>query len=216
MPTDDELNERLAQVLDGDAPSSPPADRIASLRAQVDAERAARAAPHDQRVVRRRSPTNGLLAVAASLLLALVVGFAIGQLLDGDGDTDLAGTGVGGTVEFDGAMSGPSGDAADADLIVVATAIGRVLDLRTDQLPILPTGGYYQVWFVAPDDSVSTPNRISAGTFHPDADGRTAVRLAAAVDPDLFPIVEITAEPGDGNPLPTGPVVLRAQIAATP
>ncbi len=38
------------------------------------------------------------------------------------------------------------------------------------------------------------------------------MRLAAAVDPTLFPIVEVTAEPGDGDPRATGPVVLRAVI----
>ncbi|MGH9270747.1 MAG: anti-sigma factor, partial [Ilumatobacteraceae bacterium] len=74
-------------------------------------------------------------------------------------------------------------------------------------------GDLYEVWFVGPGDAPDTPNRISAGTFHPDPDGRSQVTFAAAVDPALFPIVEITAEPGNGNPLPTGPVVLRVDVA---
>jgi Anti-sigma-K factor rskA len=211
VPTDDELEELLSHVLDADAPPSPPAERIAALRAQVDADRAIRTAPPDQPVIRAGWPRPRWLAVAASVLLALAVGFAVGQRIDGDADTDVAGA-----IEFDGAMSGPTGDTADADLTVVATGIGRVIDLGTDVLPILPRGAFYQVWFVGPDDSAATPNRISAGTFHPDADGRTDARFAAAVDPDLFPIIEVTAEPGEGNPLPNGPVVLRAEIAATP
>jgi hypothetical protein len=88
-----------------------------------------------------------------------------------------------------------------------------VIELDTDDLPILPTGEYYEVWFVAPDENDGAADRISAGTFHPDPDGRSSVRFAAAVDPAKFPTVEITAEPGDGNPAATGPVVLRTTIA---
>ena len=79
-------------------------------------------------------------------------------------------------------MTGPDGEQLDADLRVVATGIGRVIDLDTDVLPILPTGEYYQVWFVGPGDSPDTPDRISAGTFHPDPDGRSEVHFAAAVN----------------------------------
>ena len=109
-------------------------------------------------------------------------------------------------------MTAPDGQAADAELTVVGTGIGRVVELRTGILPILPTGEYYEVWFVSADDVAGAPDRISAGTFHPDPNGRSDVHFAAAVDPSSTRVVEITAEPGDGNPLPTGPVVLRASI----
>ena len=128
------------------------------------------------------------------------------RLLDGDDDAGLVGD-----VEYDGTddrarrtspptPTSPSSAPASAGSSSCAPAI----------LPILPTGEYYQVWFVGPDDEPGAPDRISAGTFHPDPQGRSDVRFAAAVDPALYPIVEITAEPGDGDPLPTGPVVLRA------
>ena len=135
--------------------------------------------------------------------MALVGGVVVVRTVTGDDP---------GVVEFAGTMVGPDGEPAPADLRVVATGIGRVVDLDTEALPILPTGELYEVWFVGPGDTPETPNRISAGTFHPDRAGRTDVRLAAAVDPTLFPIVEVTAEPGDGDPRPTGPVVLRAVI----
>ncbi|WP_396154987.1 anti-sigma factor [Conexibacter sp. JD483] len=90
--------------------------------------------------------------------------------------------------------------------------IGRTVDLRTDALPLLPRGDYYEVWFVGPGDRPGRPNRISAGTFHPDRAGRSNVQLKAAVDPALYPTVEITAEPGDGNPAATGPEVMRAEV----
>ncbi len=94
----------------------------------------------------------------------------------------------------------------------VLSGIGRVVQIRTDDLPILPKGEFYEVWFVAEDDAPDALNRISAGTFHPDEQGKTAVDLAAAVNPALFPTLSVTAEPGDGNPLPTGPEVLRTRI----
>lgn len=205
--TDDELSERLARALDVDVPAEPPADRIAALRAQVQARAGAPAADHDgAAATTRRRPGRTWLA-AAAVVVALLAGFGVARLLDGGDDT-----GVAGDVEYDGPMTDADGAPAAADLTVVGTGIGRVVELRTGALPILPTGEYYQVWFVAAADAPGSPDRISAGTFHPDPDGRSDVRFAAAVNPELYPRVEITAEPGDGNPLPTGPVVLAASI----
>jgi hypothetical protein len=89
-----------------------------------------------------------------------------------------------------------------------------VVELDTEVLPILPAGELYEVWFVGPIGEGQAAPRISAGTFHPDLDGRSRVRLAAAVDPAHDPTVEVTAEPGDGDPGATGPVVLRTTIGA--
>ena len=165
-------------------------------------------APRQHGARGRRCARRGIapwLAVAAAVL-ALAVGVVVGRALDG-GDDDAAGD-----VEYNGPMTGPDGEQLDADLRVVATGIGRVIDLDTEVLPILPTGEYYQLWFVGPGDSPASPDRISAGTFHPDPDGRSHVQFAAAVNPELYPVVEVTAEPGDGSPEPTGAVVLRAEI----
>ncbi len=82
--------------------------------------------------------------------------------------------------------------------------------LRSDELPVLPKGELYEVWFLGPGDSASSPNRISAGTFHPDEDGRTRVQLAAAVDPARYPVLSVTKEAGDGDPRP-GVEVLRSR-----
>jgi hypothetical protein len=189
--SDDELGDRLALVLDI-APPAPPADRVADLRARAAAARRRR----------HRQPAGRWFALAAAVV-ALLSGAVVMRNVTRDAPGD---------VEFAGAMAGPDGEPVAADLRVVATGIGRVVDLDTETLPILPIGDLYEVWFVGPGDTPDTPNRISAGTFHPDADGRTDVRMTAAVDPSLFPVVEVTAEPGDGDPRPTGPVVLRAVI----
>ncbi len=79
---------------------------------------------------------------------------------------------------------------------------GRVIRLKSDDLPILPKGEFYEVWFVGPGDTPASPNRISAGTFHPDDQGRTSIVLFGAVDPKKLPVLEITAEPGDEEPAP--------------
>jgi hypothetical protein len=41
--------------------------------------------------------------------------------------------------------------------------------------------------------------------------GRSLLELTAAVDPALYPVLSVTAEPGDGNPGRTGPEVLRSR-----
>jgi hypothetical protein len=188
--SDDELGDRLALVLDI-APPAPPADRVAALRARAEAARRRR----------RRQPAGRWFALAAAVVALLAGAVVMRNARDAPDE-----------VEFAGVMAGPDGEPAAADLRVVATGIGRVVDLDAEALPILPTGELYEVWFVGPGETPERPNRISAGTFHPDADGRTDVRMTAAVDPSLFPVVEVTAEPDDGDPRPAGPVVLRAVI----
>ncbi|MGI8660464.1 MAG: hypothetical protein ACR2LH_05440 [Thermoleophilaceae bacterium] len=42
---------------------------------------------------------------------------------------------------------------------------------------------------------------------------RTDVTFHAAVDPDKYPVVAVTEEPGDGDPGPTRPDVLRSRAA---
>ena len=146
-------------------------------------------------------PRRAALVMAALAVVAVVAALVVPQLID-DGVT-----------EFDGRLVGADGESTAA-VTVEATGIGREIHLRTDDLEILPTGEYYEVWFVSPDDAPGDPDRISAGTFHPDEQGRTDVRLTAAVDPALYPRLEVTAEPGDGDPRAEGPVVLRGEVAA--
>jgi hypothetical protein len=85
--------------------------------------------------------------------------------------------------------------------------------LRSDELPVLPTGEFYELWFVGPGDSAAKPNRISAGTFHPDAEGNSDVRFHAAVDPAKYRVIAVSEERGDGDPQPTRPDVLRSRAS---
>lgn len=139
-------------------------------------------------------------AVAAVAVGGLVLSTA---LRDGDG--------AGPPVELRAQLvvSGNPGRSASAE--VVKTGIGRVVSFDTTALPILPKGDYYELWFVGPGDRPGAPDRISAGTFHPDEQGRSQVTFAAAVDPAKYPVLAVTAEPGDGSPAPTLPDVMRSQ-----
>jgi hypothetical protein len=216
---DDELIEGLGEALTSDTPASPPQERIDAFRQLVVEARdeaattavaavsgpAERGGSESADVVRLRRTTGRrtVWVAAAAAAVAFVVG-AVGAIaVRNGGDSE-------GIVEYAGPITAASG--ATGELSVVKTGIGRVVSLDTTDLAILPTGEYYEIWFVAPDDSPGAPDRISAGTFHPDAEGRSDVTFAAAVDPALYPVVEVTAEPGDGDPAVGGPVVLRVTI----
>jgi hypothetical protein len=136
-------------------------------------------------------------------VIAVGLAFAGGRVLDRDESP--------GVVEFSGPLLAPDGSIA-GQVTVRRVDTGRVVRLASDTLPVLPAGAFYEVWFVGPGDTPGAPNRISAGTFHPDRNGRSAVQLLAAVDPTRYPEIAVTAEQGDGEPRATGPDVLRARI----
>ena len=145
------------------------------------------------------------LAFAGGLAIALAAATVAGGLLDREG-------GLPGELELETTLRAPGGGQT-ATASVRETGIGRVIEFRTDELPILPEGEYYELWFVGPGDRRGNPNRISAGTFHPDQQGRSRVRFTAAVDPAKYRRLAVTAEPGDGDPAPTRPDVLRSRPA---
>ena len=188
----------LLAVRDAIAPIAPPSALKVRVLDAIAREAAppARAARRTSRWLRwpRFAPA---LAGAAALAAVAVLGV-----------TTLGGGGAG-VLEIETVLSAPAGPAA-ASVEVRKTGIGRVITLESDSLPILPKGDYYELWFVGPGDGPGSPNRISAGTFHPDEEGHSSVRFAAAVDPALYPVLSVTAEPGDGDPRPTGPEVLRS------
>ena len=162
-------------------------------------ENGSRPAPSPRRLLR---PRRLVFAAAAAAVVAIGVFLVAGQL-----DRQVRG----GQIELEAVLVPPAGGRERATVVVEKTGIGREVSFRSDDLPILPQGEYYELWFVGPGDTRRRPNRISAGTFHPDEQGRSVVELTAAVDPVLYPILSVTAEPADGNPERTGPEVLRSR-----
>ncbi len=194
----------VAELLPAAALAAPPAGLEARTLAAVRAAAAHDAAEAPQRATSRSRPGArrwGLrLATPVFAAVALLAGIVLGGGLTED-DPD-------GRLELTGLLGAPDGRSASAAVTVRETGIGRVVRLSSTDLPILPKGELYEVWFVGPDDRASSLQRISAGTFHPDKAGRTEVTLAVAADPAKFPTISVTAEPGDGDPLP-GREVLR-------
>jgi len=69
-------------------------------------------------------------------------------------------------------------------------------------LPAPKPGKTYQVWLV------TDKAKISAGTFRPDAQGRTVMHANYALARNALRAVAITEEPDGGVPAPTGPMVV--------
>lgn len=88
---------------------------------------------------------------------------------------------------------------------------GVVVELAVSGLPVPAEGSFYECWYVADDDSPAAQNRVTAGTFTVTGQGTTEVRMITAADYEHFPTIEVTLEPGDGDPRSTGPAVLRSR-----
>ncbi len=168
--------------------------------------RAAEAAQARQASVVPMPARRRRVAAAAVAVAAAIAGYGGAQVID-----QLQTGTDGGVQEFAVRLRSDDGS-RQAEVTGTRVGEGRVIRVSSDDLPILPKGEFYEVWFVGPGDAPASPNRISAGTFHPDDQGRTKIVLLGAVDPRKLSVLEITAEPGDGNPLPSGPAVLRTQL----
>ncbi len=188
--------ERVARLVPrGPGPPDPPAslrDRTLAAVERAAAEEAppARRAPARRR---RRWPRPRVLAPALAGLAAAAAALV---LVVGDGG------GLEARAELE---RGP----VAATVELTERGIGRVITLRSDSLPELPRGEFYELWFATPSDRPGAYDRISAGTWHPDAEGESAVSFTGAVDPAKNPVIVVTREPGDGDPAPSGREVLR-------
>ena len=210
MTDEDRLTRLVADAL-APSPVEPPPARVVALRVQVAERRAAQQSYRSAGLIDRRGRRPRPLAaalIAAAVIAAFLAG---GTIVSDDRSATRQATPLG-VVEFQSLLRPPTGRGASATAIGRRAGTGRIVELRSRDLPILPTGDLYEVWFVGPGDGPGDRNRISAGTFHPDEAGRTAVVLTAAVDPAKYPVLSVTAEPCDGDPEPTGPEVLRSDI----
>lgn len=91
-----------------------------------------------------------------------------------------------------------------------AQPLGRMMWNRSSNDWIMVTynlrqpkaGKTYQVWLV------TDTQKISAGTFKPDASGKTFMHARYELDRNALRAVAITEEPEGGMPAPTGPMVV--------
>lgn len=148
-------------------------------------------------VERRRTRRRWLSAVAAAVVL-VVAGVTVGVVVTRPAaPREIALNAV------EGAPAAAHGVAQ-----LRPTDAGTEVDLDLTDLPRNPPGTFYECWFVAPDDTLAKPDRVSAGTFVVVGGGTTHVRMITAADLSRFPRMGITLEPDDGNPQRTGNKVL--------
>jgi hypothetical protein len=70
--------------------------------------------------------------------------------------------------------------------------------------------GFFECWYVNPADTFQRPSRVSAGTFELDDHGHAEVRMwAGGTDLREAVTMEITLELPDGDPRPSGHIVLQ-------
>ena len=142
---------------------------------------------------RRRFSWRGP-AVAGALALALAAAVFAGTRLDGSGPP--------GDLELQATLTSRSGaTGAPRPACARPGSEGSSSCARTS---CRPPGGQATTssgsW--GPGDRRGSPNRISAGTFHPDPEGRSNVRFAAAVDPQKIPRAGRDQRAARRRPLP--------------
>jgi len=195
-PEDDaelaELRRLAERVRPGDVAWEPPPPGLWE-RIQVEiADEPAPAGPG--RVVelapRRRARWVGLAAAAA--LVAIVVVGALVALGGGNGDDELVAET---TLERLGATG-----SGRAELL----AHDGQYQLRLETADLQDDDGYLELWLIDP----SVTKMVSLGPLRPDG----VYDLPPGVDPSAFPIVDISAEPVDGDPAHSGNSLLRGTL----
>ena len=99
-----------------------------------------------------------------------------------------------------------------ADYSATGNAAVEVVDgaevLAVDVTGLPSTDGYFEVWLLAPDAS----SMIALGTLGPDE--RAVLPLPAGVSLADYPVVDISAEPYDGDPTHSTDSVVRGTLPA--
>jgi hypothetical protein len=144
-----------------------------------------------------RSRRRPLLLVAASVVIGAVVGAgAVAVLRGGDSDNVRA-------VETVALDPLPDENASGTAEVVVRTDGSRALEVKLDA-PSL-ADGYYEVWLIEPSITDMVPLGIARS-------GTQTFELPADLDLRRFPLVDVSKEPLDGNPLHSGVSVARGQL----
>jgi hypothetical protein len=137
---------------------------------------------------RGRSGAPWLLAAAAALVVVVAGGLWLGR---GQEPTVVA------AAELE--LLGERGRGA-AELVEEDGS----LRLRVDTADLAAPDGFVEVWVI--DEAVS--KLVSLGPLRPDG----VYELPDGMDPEAFPIVDVSFEPLDGDPAHSGDSVLRGQL----
>ena len=136
-----------------------------------------------------------ILAGAAALLVAGLLGAGIFRMVAGESSEGLA---LSATDVAPAASGELSGEQAGKNLRI---------ELEVSDLPELQEGEYYEMWYAKEGEG-----RISCGTFSVDAEGNATVSMSAPTSSVAYPEIEVTREPDDGDPGSSGDKVLVGDL----
>lgn len=141
--------------------------------------------------VPRRTWTRGLVALAASVVLLLAIGFGAASIIDRVNRPPAV-------VALDQIEAAPDAASATVDVTGGGTAtahwapsVGKVV-LVTDGLPRIPEDEVFELWWVRGE------RPVSAGTFEAGADGASTVLLDGQWHAE--DVIAVTVEPDGGAP----------------
>jgi anti-sigma-K factor RskA len=137
---------------------------------------------------RRRAWVVGLAAAAAAVVIAVAVIVVNGG---GDDATVLATT----TLDPLGAAGSGRAELVERD---------GALQLLVETDDVEAEDGYLELWMIDP----TVTRLVSLGPLRPDG----TYDVPDGVDPAQFPIVDVSAEPVDGDPTHSGDSLLRGQL----
>ncbi|TFV64262.1 anti-sigma factor [Blastococcus sp. CT_GayMR20] len=143
---------------------------------------------------RRRRP---LLLAAAAAVAGAVIGAGAVAVLDRAGDDGNAVT----TVALDPLADNEASGRAE---VVVRDDGSRVVEVDLDA-PALDDDAYYEIWLIDPD----VVGMVPLGIVSP---GTQSFEVPEGLDLDAFPIVDVSVEQLDGDPLHSGVSVCRGVI----
>jgi anti-sigma-K factor RskA len=154
-------------------------------------------APEPQPAQRRLVLALRPMVAACLAVLLLALGIGAGLLL-GNGGSDRGRKLVLEPVE-------PAGGAAHGTVTIQARDGRAKFTLRG--LKPSAGGNFYELWLMNSADDL-----VSLGSFRVPASGEADVTVPLPADPDSFAALDISAEPGDGNPAHSTRSVLRAPL----
>ena len=146
-------------------------------------------------------------ALAAGLVaLIFVGGLGAGLLLAGDsGPGDDGGSTLAAqAIDLQPVGTLNSGASGEAQL----ENTGEKIRIRVNGLQPNQAGDFYEAWLMDPKNGL-----VSIGSFRVGDDGSAEIDVPVPVDPESFPIVDISLEPSDGAPAHSGKSVLRAELS---
>ncbi len=185
--------ERVWQKISAEVASSRPAaaPQLSVVASTRDAHR-----PTVARGRRARpSWLSPLVAAAAAAVLAVVGTVTV--IRAADRPESVAVTARASLSPLQDAPAGARGDAR-----VLA---GNALHLKVSDLPL--TTGYYEIWLIDPDD---VTKMVSMGNLNAASD--VTLPIAPTVDLNRFRLVDVSAEPTDGNSAHSGKSLLRGTL----